>query len=81
LSPSRNSTASCSPVEAPEGTEAEAVTPLSNSAKTLTVGFPRESNISIAFTEDIFDIFHRSFKQVDAAARHLIRTPFPANMT
>jgi hypothetical protein len=43
-------------VDAPEGTEALADTPFSNSAQTRMVGFPLESSISKAFTEDIFDI-------------------------
>ncbi len=53
LSPSRSSTASFSPVEAPDGTDADTATPLSSSQRTLTVGFPRESRISNA---PIFDI-------------------------
>ena len=50
LSPSRNSTASCSPVEAPEGTEAETQSNPSSLTMTRTVGLPRESRISNAFT-------------------------------
>src|SRR5580692_4061164 len=45
-SPSRNSKASAVPVEAPEGTEADARTPLSRSHVTRTVGLPRLSRIS-----------------------------------
>src|SRR5829696_3438543 len=41
--PSRSSTASCSPVEAPLGTIARPVAPLSSSTSTSTVGLPRES--------------------------------------
>lgn len=48
LSPSRSSTASFSPVLAPDGTEAEDCVPSLSSTKTRTVGFPRESSISIA---------------------------------
>jgi len=43
--PSRNSTASCSPVEAPEGTAALPKTPFSVVTSTSTVGFPLESKI------------------------------------
>jgi len=43
---SLNSRASCSPVEAPEGTLAEVIIPFSVSSLTLTVGFPLESRIS-----------------------------------
>ncbi|CAB4600671.1 unannotated protein [freshwater metagenome] len=44
--PSRNSTASCSPVDAPEGTMARPVAPVSSSTSTSTVGLPRESKTS-----------------------------------
>ena len=54
LSPSRSSRASFSPVEAPDGTEAETATPLSNVTCTRTVGLPRESRISRAWTALIF---------------------------
>ncbi len=50
LSPSRNSTASCSPVEAPEGTAARPMEPSSRKSSTSTVGLPRESRISRAST-------------------------------
>src|SRR5688572_28856682 len=43
LSPSRSSTASFSPVEAPEGTEARPEAPPSRRTSTSTVGLPRES--------------------------------------
>ena len=46
--PSRNSTASCSPVEAPDGTEALPKTPLSVMTSTSIVGFPLESKICLA---------------------------------
>jgi hypothetical protein len=48
LSPSRNSKASLSPVEAPEGTAARPKEPLLSSTSTSTVGLPRESRISLA---------------------------------
>src|SRR4030095_13289584 len=47
-SSSRSSTASFSPVEAPEGTMAEAVVPSSRTTEVSTVGLPRESNTSCA---------------------------------
>src|SRR5262245_6729677 len=49
-SPSRSSTASCSPVDAPEGTAARASVPSSSATSTSTVGLPRESKISRAPT-------------------------------
>jgi hypothetical protein len=51
--PSRSSTASYLQVEAPEGTDAEAVIPESSAAWTRRVGFPRESRISWAKSETI----------------------------
>src|SRR3954453_2374116 len=48
LSPSRRSTASKAPVDAPEGTAARAVVPSSRRTSTSTVGLPRESRISRA---------------------------------
>ena len=54
-SPSRRSTASCSPVEAPLGTAARPLTPVSNNTSASTVGFPRESRISRPFTSMIAD--------------------------
>jgi hypothetical protein len=50
LSPSRRSTASKAPVEAPEGTPARAIVPSSSATSTSTVGLPRESRISRAPT-------------------------------
>ena len=47
--PSRSSTASCSPVDAPEGTAALPKIPFSVMASTSTVGFPLESNICLAW--------------------------------
>jgi len=48
LSPSRSSTASYSPVEAPDGTAARPSVPSSSTTSTSIVGFPRESSISRA---------------------------------
>ena len=56
LSPSLNSTASKAPVEAPDGTIALPTAPLSNATSTSTVGFPLESNTSLAYTNSITDI-------------------------
>jgi hypothetical protein len=53
-SPSRSSTASFSPVEAPEGQAAAATWPLSRTTIALTVGLPLESSISIARMSLIF---------------------------
>ena len=50
FSPSRNSTASCSPVEAPEGTAARPMLPSARKTSASTVGFPRESRISLPMT-------------------------------
>src|SRR5690349_13548634 len=49
LSPSRNSTASWAPVEAPEGTAARPMAPLSRVTSTSTVGLPRLSRICLAW--------------------------------
>src|SRR6266436_4251330 len=46
MSPSRSSTASCAPVEAPEGTAARPSEPSSRMTSTSTVGLPRLSRIS-----------------------------------
>src|SRR5215471_17201389 len=54
LSPSRNSSASCSPVDAPDGTIDRPRTPLSSWQSTSTVGLPRESNTSLALIVWIF---------------------------
>src|SRR3954468_22317458 len=48
LSPSRSSTASWAPVEAPDGTAARPKEPSSRSTSTSTVGLPRLSRISRA---------------------------------
>ena len=44
--PSRNSTASCAPVDAPLGTAAIPMLPSESEISTSTVGLPRESRIS-----------------------------------
>ncbi len=54
-SPSRSSTASCSPVDAPDGTAARPSAPDSRVTSTSTVGLPRESRISRAWTRVIAD--------------------------
>src|SRR5438093_248829 len=50
-SPSRSSTASCSPVDAPLGTAAVPLAPLARVTAVSTVGLPRLSRISRAWTE------------------------------
>src|SRR5947207_13971314 len=50
LSPSRSSTASCSPVEAPLGTAARPAAPLDSVTSASMVGLPRLSRISRACT-------------------------------
>ncbi len=52
-SPSRRSSASWMPVDAPDGTAAEPVAPPSRVTVTVIVGLPRESRISRAWTEAI----------------------------
>src|SRR5512142_678332 len=52
-SPSRSSTASRVPVDAPEGTIARPSAPDSSSTSTSTVGFPRESRTSLPCTSTI----------------------------
>src|SRR5574341_247683 len=56
-SPSRSSTASRSPVEAPEGTAARPIAPPSSTTSTSIVGLPRLSRISRANTESIVVIY------------------------
>src|SRR5438128_5371901 len=55
VSPSLSSTASRLPVEAPEGTAARPHAPDSSWTSTSTVGYPRESRISRAYTPLIAD--------------------------
>src|SRR5260221_6316741 len=54
VSPSRSSSASRTPVDAPDGTAARPITPPSSVTSTSTVGFPRESRISLPCTVAIF---------------------------
>src|SRR3989344_3422119 len=84
-SPSRNSNASCRPVEAPEGTIAWPRTPPSASISAITVGFPRESNTSKAVIFSILGIERRQPRQRAilqqrnhgaAANRHVVKA-FP----
>ena len=51
--PSRSSTASNSPVDAPDGTSAFPETPSDKITVASTVGLPRESNTSSALTLSI----------------------------
>src|SRR5712691_3638606 len=51
--PSRFSIASCTPVEAPDGTAARSMTPVSRVTSTSTVGLPRLSRISRAWMSAI----------------------------
>jgi hypothetical protein len=53
LSPSRSSRASRDPVEAPDGTAAVPSTPLEVRTSTARVGLPRESRISLAWTDEM----------------------------
>src|SRR5690606_8875765 len=66
-SPSRNSTASCTPVDAPEGTAARPTKPFSVVTSTSIVGFPRESNICRACTSIIkLIVLYNSFFKMGA---------------
>src|SRR5713226_1126800 len=53
LSASRSSSASCSPVEAPEGTAARPSAPPSSTTSASTVGLPRESRTCRPWTRAI----------------------------
>src|SRR5580658_10189414 len=55
------------PVDAPEGTEAEAVMPLFKVILTMTVGLPRESRISSAVIFCIFVIINFRIKSLCSA--------------
>jgi hypothetical protein len=72
LSLSLNSKASCSPVEAPEGTAALPKIPLSNNTSTSIVGLPLESKISLAKTQQIFGISFLLFKGLSHKTMSLI---------
>src|SRR5713226_7342972 len=72
-SPSRSSTASCSPVDAPLGTAARPLAPLDSETSASTVGLPRLSRISRARTEMIVLIVAPTLRdrgrRVNAAAQ------------
>ena len=55
--PSRNSSASETPVDAPDGTAARPSEPSASSTSTSTVGLPRESMICLALISTIVVIF------------------------
>ena len=57
LSPSRSSSASRLPVDAPDGAAARPITPDSKYTSASTVGFPRESKISRPIMRLIFAMF------------------------
>ena len=68
LSPSRSSTASLAPVEAPDGTAARPTDPSASTTSTSTVGLPRESRISRARTTSGGQAGHRpAFRPIAAA--------------
>src|SRR3989442_3823538 len=56
LSPSRSSSASRDPVDAPDGTAARPTAPESSTQSTSIVGFPRESRISRANSSTILNM-------------------------
>src|SRR3954469_1897513 len=69
LSPSRNSTASLMPVEAPDGTIASPTVPSASVTSTATVGLPRESSTSRPSTRAIrrsITISHQSAQTSDS---------------
>ena len=74
-SPSLNSKASADPVDAPDGTEAEAVTPPSKTQVARTVGLPRLSRISRPKSLSIFgmglDTLNELMYQIDNAGRRV----------
>jgi hypothetical protein len=64
LSPSRSSSASYAPVDAPEGTAAQPVTPPLVVTSASMVGLPRESRISLAVILEITCVlifYHTAF--------------------
>src|SRR4051812_5700668 len=77
LSPSRSSTASWAPVEAPEGTAARPKEPSSRSTSTSTVGLPRLSRISRAATLVIavMMVLSRSVVEQRSASRSDLSDP------
>src|SRR6266545_5883190 len=78
-SPSRSSTASCSPVEAPLGTAARPVAPLASVTSVSSVGLPRLSRISRAWTEMTVLIVARTLladrRRVNARPQRKHRVP------
>ena len=83
-SPSRSSTASCSPVEAPEGTVARPNAPDARRTSTSTVGLPRESRTWRPWTDAIVLIrslpsparnTHPATRDRASASRLLLQTP------
>src|SRR6266511_5531341 len=70
LSPSRSSTASCSPVEAPLGTAAVPLAPLARETSVSTVGLPRLSRISRACTEITVLIVERTLPRLGLKGNH-----------
>ena len=70
LSPSRSSSASRSPVDAPDGTAARPNAPPSSVTSTSTVGLPRESRISRPCTLAIFiECLRVRIARLDARSR------------
>ena len=63
LSPSLSSTASFSPVEAPDGTAARPKLPSARTTSASTVGLPRESRISRPLTSTI-SVMNNSFSMI-----------------
>ena len=65
----RNSNASAVPVDAPDGTEAEALTPPSRTQTAITVGLPRLSRIS---RPKSFSIFGMGLKLSNEFCDHVV---------
>ena len=78
MSPSRSSIASRDPVEAPDGTAARPMVPLSSSTSHSTVGLPRESRISRPTISTIALIYFLQNFQVVAAAAVAPRCRWPS---
>src|ERR1700712_4897037 len=77
LSPSRSSTASWAPVEAPDGTAARPKEPSSRSTSTSTVGLPRLSRISRAamLVIAVLMVLSRSVVEQRSASRSDLSDP------
>src|SRR5579859_7139893 len=73
-SPSRSSTASCSPVDAPLGTAAVPLAPLASVTSASTVGLPRLSRISRAWMEMIVLMVDRTLPYLRLKSNH--RRPY-----